>query len=70
MGAASRVKPRSGDDRYKSRKGFGYRVRESMARPSNTFVRDLLSDQRYTGAVLSFPEETRVGEVREGVICK
>ena len=39
-------------DPFKSRKGFGYRVRQARARPSNTSVRDLLSDDRYTEAVL------------------
>ena len=55
---------------YKSRKGFGFYVRQARARPSNTTVRDLLSNGRYTGAVLDFLGKTRVGEVREGVICK
>ena len=54
----------------KSRKGFGYRVRQARARPSNTSIRDLLSSEQYTGAVLRFLENTRVGEVKEGAICK
>ena len=37
------------DEPFKSRKGFGYRVRQARARPSNTSVRDLLSNNRYTG---------------------
>jgi hypothetical protein len=57
-------------DRLKSRKGFGYRVRQARARPSNTSITDLLSDDRYTEAVLAFLGATRVGEVRRGVICK
>ena len=55
---------------FKSRKGFGFRVRQARARPSNTTVRELMSDDRYTEAVLNFLGKTRVGEVKEGVICK
>ena len=55
---------------YKSRKGFGFHVRQARARPSNTTVRELLSNERYTSAVLDFLSKTKVGEVREGVICK
>ena len=54
----------------RSRKGFGYRVEQARARPSNTSIRDLLSDDRYTEAVLCFLQETRVGEVKEGAICR
>ena len=55
---------------YKSRKGFGFHVRQARARPSNTTVRELLSNDRYTSTVLNFLSKTRVGEVKEGVICK
>ena len=55
---------------FKSRKGFGFRVRQARARPSNTTIRELLSDDRYSEAVLDFLRETRVGEVKEGVICR
>ena len=54
---------------FRSRRGFGFHVRQARARPSNTTVRELLSDSRYTEAVLVFLEKTRVGEVKEGVIC-
>ena len=54
----------------KSREGFGYRVRKARARPSNTSVRDLLSSEQYTGATSRLPENTRVGEAKEGAICK
>ena len=52
--------------RFRSRKGVGsrvrqararpstFRVRQARARPSNTSIRDLLSDDRYTEAVLAF----------------
>jgi hypothetical protein len=39
---------------FKSRKGFGFHVRQARARPSNTTVRELLSNSRYTEAVLDF----------------
>ena len=59
-----------GEGPFRSRKGFGFHVRQARARPSNTTIRELLSNSRYTEAVLSFLSKTRVGEVREGVICK
>ena len=58
------------DGPFKSRKGFGFHVRQARARPSNTTIRELLSNSRYPDAVLSFLSNTRVGEVKEGVICK
>ena len=57
------------DEPFKSRKGFGFHVKQARARPSNTTVRELLTN-RYTEAVLDFLEKTRVGEVKDGVICK
>ena len=59
-----------GDGPFKSRKGFGFHVRQARARPSNTTIRELLSNSRYMEAVLEFLGKTRVGEVKEGVICK
>ena len=59
-----------GEGPFRSRKGFGFHVRQARARPSNTTVRELLSNDRYTDAVLNFLGQTRVGEVKEGVICK
>ena len=55
---------------FKGRKGFGFHVRQARARPGNTTVRELLSDSRYTGAVLDFLGKTRVGEVKDGVLCR
>ena len=69
VGRASGARDDTGEP-FKSRKGFGYRIRQARARPSNTSVGDLLSDDRFSGAVLDFLRSTRVGEVREGVICK
>ena len=57
------------DELFKGRKRFGYRVRQARARPSNTSIRDLLSDDRYTEAVLDFLRDTRVGEVKAESLC-
>jgi hypothetical protein len=68
---SGKERSKEGMDRpFKSRKGFGFHVRQARARPSNTTVRELLSNNRYTEAVLDFLGKTRVGEVKEGVICK
>ena len=57
-----------GSDRpFKSKKGFGFHVRQAGARPTNTSIRELLSDERYTDAILRF---LGVGEVKAGVICR
>ena len=71
-GEASGGRKETKENSYKSRKGFGYRVRQARARSNNTSVRDLLSDDRYvyTEAVLEFIGATRVGEVKEGIICR
>ena len=58
------------ENSFKSRKGFGFQVRQARARPRNTSERDLLSDDRYTEGVLGFIGATRVGEVKEGIIRK
>ena len=59
VGKASGGREQS-DGPFRSRKGFGYRVRQARARPSNTSIRDLLSDDRYTEAVLRFLGDTKV----------
>jgi hypothetical protein len=53
-----------GDGPFKSRKGFGFHVRQARARPSNTTVRELLSNDRYTEAVLDFWERRGWGRSR------
>ena len=65
-----RDKEKGSDRPFKSRRGFGFRVRQARASPSNTTVRELLSDKRFTGAVLDFLGNTRVGEVKAGVISR
>ena len=65
-----RGKEKGSDIPFKSRKGFGFHVRGARARPSNTTVSELLSEGRYTEAVLDFLRNTRVGEVKAGVICR
>ena len=54
VGRASGGRPWVGEGPFRSRKGFGFRVRQAMARPNNTAIRDLLSDGRFTEAVLVF----------------
>ena len=58
------------DDPFKSWKGFGYGVRQAQARPNNTSVRDFLSSEQYTEAVLRFLGDMMVGEVKDGAICR
>ena len=70
VGEASGVRTSGRNNAFKSRKGFGFRVRQARARLSNTTIRDLLPDGRYTEAVLAYLRAMRVGEVKEGVICK
>ena len=51
----------------RSRKGFGHHVRQARARPRDTAIRDLLSDEIYTVAVHGFLAAARAGTVGEGV---
>lgn len=44
-----------------------YSIREAKARPSNTAVRELLGNDAYTEAVLSFLRGTDAGKVKSGV---
>ena len=53
-GEASGRRIEGRESALKSRKGFGFRVRQARARPSNTSIRDVLSDDRYAEAVLVF----------------
>ena len=57
-------KRESTSDPFNSRKGLAYRIRQARARPSNTSIRDLLSDGRYTEAVLEFLETKGWGRSR------
>ena len=70
MGEASGKRTIGRGCALRSRRGLGLAVRRAGTRPNNTVVRDLLSDGRYTEAFLAFLRTTRVGEVKEGVICK
>lgn len=51
-----------GTNVFKSREGFGFDTEE---RPSNTAIRDLLGDGRFTEVVLM---KTKVGYVKEGIL--
>ena len=63
-GARRSVRATSGDRKgkngkahaWKSRRGFDLGVRSARVRPSNTTVRDLLANDRFTEAVLGSPE--------------
>ena len=68
--SGKRDRERRIDRPFKSKKGFGFHVRQARARPSNTTVRELLLNERYTEVVLDFLGKTRVGEVKAGVICR
>lgn len=62
---------RGGEDTpVKSRKGFGYQVHTSRARPDNTSIREVMADDRYVEAVLDILRETGVGRVAVGVDLK
>ena len=39
-----------------------------VRRPGNISVRELMSDKRFTEAVLDFLRNTKVGKVKEGVV--
>ena len=56
---------RGSGDPPRSRRGFGYRVRQARPRPSNTSIRDLLSNDRYTEAVLDYWRQRRWGRLRK-----
>ena len=58
--------------RYKKRrkKGFGFISQEYRVGPGNCSVGRLMSDPRFTEAVLNFLNSTQVGRIKKGVIVK
>ena len=52
------------------KKGFGFYSQEYRVRPGNCTVGRLMSDSRFSEAVLSFLESTQVGSVKKGVIIR
>ena len=54
----------------KRKKGFGFCSHEYRIRPGNCTVGRLMSDSRFTEAVLIFLESTQVGLVKKGVIVR
>ena len=60
-GAPARTRPT-----WKSKRGFGYHVRQAAARPRNTSIRDLLGNDRYREAVLGFLTNKGRGSSRGG----
>ena len=45
-----------------------YNVREAKARPSNTTIRELMGNDAYAEAILSFRREMDVGKVEAGFL--
>ena len=66
---ASAEKIRGVDGIRKGRKGFCFGIGKKTRRPGNTSVKDFLSDERFTEAVLKFLKNTGVGKVKQGVSC-
>ena len=52
----------------RNRRSFRYNVREAKARPSNTTIRELMGNDAYAEAILSFLREMGVGKVKAGVL--
>ena len=71
VGEASGTK-REENALYKGKRGFFLGWTKSGARmirrPGNTSIRELMSDRRFTEAVLGFLKDTKVGRVKEGVV--
>ena len=54
----------------KRKKSFGFFSQEYRIRPGNCTVGKLMSDPRFTEAVLTFLKDTQVGLVKKGVIIR
>ena len=52
------------------KKGFGFVTHEYTVRPGNCSVGRLMSDTRFTDAILSFLRDTQVGLIKKGVIVR
>ena len=63
-----RQRPENSGYPPKSRGGFRYRIREAKAKPRNKAIRELLGNDAYTEAVLSFLRKTDAGKAKEGVL--
>ena len=59
-----------GGDIYKGREGFCFGMERKQARPGNVSIGKLLSDTRFSEAVLKFLGCTGVGKIKEGVLVK
>ena len=70
MGEAGERYGRSNDGKNyaagKSGVGFSYHLKQTRTRPNNSSIRDLLTDERYTKAVLKFQRSTEAGMVKGG----
>ena len=58
------------ENKKRRKKGFGFFSRENEVRPGNCTVGRLLSDSRFTEAVLEFLKDTQVGIIKKGVIVR
>ena len=75
VGEISNVSRDTEDDflkrgREKRKKGFGFFSHEYRVRPGNCTVGKLMSDSRFTEAVLDFLRDAQVGLVKKGVIVR
>ena len=52
------------------KKGFGFVAHDQRVSPGNCTVGRLMSDQRFTEAILSFLEGTQIGLIKKGVIVR
>ena len=52
------------------KKGFGFLAHEQRVRPGNCTVGRLMSDPRFTEAILAFLRDTQVGLIKKGVIVR
>ena len=59
-----------GKKKRRRRKGFGFFSQEYKVSPGNCTVGRLMSDSRFTEAVLIFLESTQVGLVKKGVLVR
>lgn len=69
LGDISGDRGRDGREHHlNSRKGFGYGIRKTKVRPSNTSIRDLLGNGAFAEAILPFLKDTKIGMIKEGVL--
>ena len=55
---------------HRGRKGFGFGMKDRRIGPGNCSIGRLMSDPRFTEAVLKFLSSTGVGKIKKGVIVR